>query len=191
MSHVTCHISHVVFLIYIFNFFLQIAEASQWRVCYQRSLPRLGFLQFHRSKDIFLEIPIWDRDHYGSNPSPCLSSPVCLFHDSGLIVERLENLDTRAAWRSPASSIGGGSLRGSGARRHKNLFSVSLSFIISFSSPSVSSSPSFFLPNILCLLKLLCLCLRLRLLLYTTGQTPTQRINICSTSLINIFQQVW
>ena len=37
VSCVTCHISHVIFL-------LQIGAASRWRVCYQQGLPRLVFL---------------------------------------------------------------------------------------------------------------------------------------------------
>ena len=36
VSHVTCHMSH---------FFLQSGEAYWWRVCYQRSLPRLGMIK--------------------------------------------------------------------------------------------------------------------------------------------------
>ena len=39
MSHVTCHMSHVIF--FFFFFFGQIGEAYWWRVCYQRGLPRL------------------------------------------------------------------------------------------------------------------------------------------------------
>ena len=37
LSHVTCHVSKVIF----FFFFGQRGEASRWRVCYQRRLPRL------------------------------------------------------------------------------------------------------------------------------------------------------
>ena len=37
VSHVTCHI-------HLFFSFLQAGEASQWRVCYQRGLPRLVFI---------------------------------------------------------------------------------------------------------------------------------------------------
>ena len=63
MAHVTCHVSYIIchvshvmcrvslvmchvscvtcnYYYYIF-FFLQIGGASQWRVCYQRGLPRL------------------------------------------------------------------------------------------------------------------------------------------------------
>ena len=48
VSHVTCHVSHVMChmsqlfnLIFFFFFLGQSGEAYQWRVCYQRGLPRL------------------------------------------------------------------------------------------------------------------------------------------------------
>ena len=41
MSHVTCHLSPVTCHMSHFFFFLQNGEVSQWRVCYQRGLPRL------------------------------------------------------------------------------------------------------------------------------------------------------
>ena len=40
VSRVTCHVSHVMFLFFLF-FFGQSGEAYRWRVCYQRGLPRL------------------------------------------------------------------------------------------------------------------------------------------------------
>ena len=45
MSCVTCHMSQFFFLFYLFIylFFGQSGEASRWRVCYQRGLPRLVF----------------------------------------------------------------------------------------------------------------------------------------------------
>ena len=43
VSHVACHVSCVTFFL---NFFLQNCETSQWRVCYQRGLPRLVFYHF-------------------------------------------------------------------------------------------------------------------------------------------------
>ena len=51
MSRVKCHMSHVMchmsqfFLEFFFLIvlFLQSGEAYQWRVCYQRGLPRLVF----------------------------------------------------------------------------------------------------------------------------------------------------
>ena len=48
MSHVTCHMSHVTYLVsHILCHFLFVQNdgASQWRVCYQRGLPRQVF--FH------------------------------------------------------------------------------------------------------------------------------------------------
>ena len=53
MWHVTCHIScvtchmslvtcNIFFLLFFFFYFGQHSEASQWRVCYQRGLPRLA-----------------------------------------------------------------------------------------------------------------------------------------------------
>ena len=46
VSHVTCHMSHIMchmsYFFFIF-FFGQSGEAYQWRVCYQRGLPRLVF----------------------------------------------------------------------------------------------------------------------------------------------------
>ena len=42
MSRVTCHMSCVTCIIYfLLLFFGQSGEASRWRVCYQRGLPRL------------------------------------------------------------------------------------------------------------------------------------------------------
>ena len=43
VSGVRCQVSHVIFFILLF-FFLQSGEASRWRVCYQRGLPRLVFI---------------------------------------------------------------------------------------------------------------------------------------------------
>ena len=40
VSGVRCQVSGVIIIIF-FIFFLQIGGASQWRVCYQRGLPRL------------------------------------------------------------------------------------------------------------------------------------------------------
>ena len=47
MSHVTCHI---IFILFYFYFFLQSGEAYQWRVGYQRGLPRLVLFYFNISK---------------------------------------------------------------------------------------------------------------------------------------------
>ena len=41
MSHVTCHMSHIICHYLFIYFFDKSGEASPWRVCYQRSLPRL------------------------------------------------------------------------------------------------------------------------------------------------------
>ena len=41
--HVTCHMSHVLFL-FCLIFFGQSGEASQWRVCYQFDLPHLVYI---------------------------------------------------------------------------------------------------------------------------------------------------
>ena len=43
VSGVRCHMSHVKcpFFCFVFSFFLQSDEASQWSVCYQWGLPRL------------------------------------------------------------------------------------------------------------------------------------------------------
>ena len=49
MSHVTCHMSHNFYFI-LFLFFLQSGEAYQWRVGYQRGLPRLVLFYFNISK---------------------------------------------------------------------------------------------------------------------------------------------
>ena len=43
VSCVTCHISHVECIF----FSLQSCEFSQWRVCYQRGIPRLVFNRPH------------------------------------------------------------------------------------------------------------------------------------------------
>ena len=43
VSRVTCHMSRVTF--FIFYFFGQCGEAYRWRVCYQRGVPRLVFLE--------------------------------------------------------------------------------------------------------------------------------------------------
>ena len=52
MSHVTCHLSHVTCHMpqVTCKLFLgggQNGEASHWRICYQRGLPRLVFLPLH------------------------------------------------------------------------------------------------------------------------------------------------
>ena len=39
VSHVTCHVSHFFFFFLLLLFL--IGGASRWRICYQRSLPRL------------------------------------------------------------------------------------------------------------------------------------------------------
>ena len=44
MSRVMCHMSHVTCHLFIYLFFGQTGEAYRWRVCYQRGLPRLVFL---------------------------------------------------------------------------------------------------------------------------------------------------
>ena len=63
MSHVTCHMSPVtcqknIFLHFLQFFYLKkvgkIGEASRWRVCYQRGLPRLVSHIIH---DIFESFP--------------------------------------------------------------------------------------------------------------------------------------
>ena len=41
MSHFTCCASHVPIFVFSFSFLGQNVGASQWRVCYQRGLPRL------------------------------------------------------------------------------------------------------------------------------------------------------
>ena len=43
VSHVMCHVLHVLCHVsfFLFFFFRQSGEAYQWRVCYQRGLPRL------------------------------------------------------------------------------------------------------------------------------------------------------
>ena len=43
VSRVTCNMSHVTCPFFSSSFFLQSGEAYRWRVCYQRSLPRLVF----------------------------------------------------------------------------------------------------------------------------------------------------
>ena len=80
-SPVTCHRSNFLFyiLIYIFFFLLflrkkigQSGGASQWRVCYQRGLPRL----------VFKASALWAHAFYESEfPSVCLFGClfVCLF----------------------------------------------------------------------------------------------------------------
>ena len=43
VSRITCHMSHVIFFIFLYFFFGQSGESYLWRVCYQRGLPRLVF----------------------------------------------------------------------------------------------------------------------------------------------------
>ena len=46
MSHVTCHMSHVMFhksSFFLLLFFVHSSEAYWWRVCFQWGLPRLVF----------------------------------------------------------------------------------------------------------------------------------------------------
>ena len=46
MSHVMCHFFHV--------FLLQSGEASWWRVCYQRGVPRLVLIEVTYQKETIL-----------------------------------------------------------------------------------------------------------------------------------------
>ena len=65
MSHVRCQVSHVrcqvssvrcqvsgVTYIYIFIYFLQSCGASRWRVCYQRGLPCLVFINIYNKRGL-------------------------------------------------------------------------------------------------------------------------------------------
>ena len=54
MSRVTCHVSHVMcHMNFFFNFFffLRSGEATRWRVCYQRGLPRLISIECQNETD--------------------------------------------------------------------------------------------------------------------------------------------
>ena len=53
VSHVTCHINFNLLFIYFFG---QSGEASRWRVCYQRGLPRLFILSFTHLNEIIIYI---------------------------------------------------------------------------------------------------------------------------------------
>ena len=53
VSGVMCHVSHVIF--FLSSFFGKSGGASWWRVCSQRGLPRLVFIEFYglRREEIF------------------------------------------------------------------------------------------------------------------------------------------
>ena len=59
VSHVACHMSHVIF------FFGQSGEAYQWRVCYQRGLPRLIYTLIAYSLLHFTDFAL--------TPTPCMT----------------------------------------------------------------------------------------------------------------------
>ena len=54
LSHVTCHMSHVTCQSYLYHFkkIGQSGGASWWRVCYQRSLPRLVYSNGKPSQEL-------------------------------------------------------------------------------------------------------------------------------------------
>ena len=52
VSHVMCHMSHVIFLQCFFYSLLKSSEASWWRACYHRALPHFILLEIHHSEYI-------------------------------------------------------------------------------------------------------------------------------------------
>ena len=85
VSGVRCHVSGVTCIyIYIF-FFLQSGEASRWRVCYQRGLPRLVSLvviYFHPLSPLHPFSPDFTRFHPIVQPVFTHFSPFSQFFTS-------------------------------------------------------------------------------------------------------------
>ena len=66
MSDVKCHMSCVTCHMSFFSFFFQSGQASQWKVCYQRGLPRLVFNP--QMKMTYLS---WHKPHMNSIGEVC------------------------------------------------------------------------------------------------------------------------